>query len=422
MVVRTGSGPGFAGGFMCPVDEDGFGQDCSYSLTNSVALSGKTSSTGFLWNQFFSGAAISFPRKEPVQAYYDADVDAAWGGRMQITNVTFVGFSGPGSAAILTGTDADSIAPLYVKGLRFVDSMPLYMRDPDLIWRTEHDCGVDRDCTGPHNLILYDLDGSLGGGVAQILPHNPPLLAGDSRCSVRGDWNAYACKSTNFTMLYYETLDPDRLSRRIWPVTFAQSRGSTVLAGFMDHLWNGGWTSLLRLNRYGAPIDGDVTITTSGSKPRTLRIDIPRSGSQTTVVKIDYVRPEVPVLTLRSGAIAPRVYTGPPSHTDPHGTWFWDNPARMVVVAVSPGSGHIVSSLTNLVMISLMISVTDAQFWNATTEAFINNIVYSLGNTIDYTTIVIAGSSITSNRRHLMAGATGTIDLACLSPGRGQAP
>lgn len=139
-------------------------------------------------------------------------------------------------------------------------------------------------------------------------------------------------------MLYYETLDPDSLSRRLWPVTFAQTRGATVLAGFMDHLWNGGWTSLLRLNRYGAPIDGSVAITTSGSKPRTLRIEIPRVGAGPSVISIDYGRPEVPTLTLSSGAIANRVYTSAPSAMDQHGTWFWDNPGRKVVVVVVPGA------------------------------------------------------------------------------------
>ena len=100
---------------------------------------------------------------------------------MNLTNVTFTGFSGPGSSAIVSGVDADSSAPLYVKGLRFVDSLPLYMLDPDRAWRTDDNCGLDQDCTGPHNLILYDQDGSLGAGVSQILPHNQPLLAGDPR-------------------------------------------------------------------------------------------------------------------------------------------------------------------------------------------------------------------------------------------------
>lgn len=37
-------------------------------------------------------------------------------------------------------------------------------------------------------------------------------------------------------MLYFESLDYDRLSRRLWPVTV----GKLTLAGFMDHMWNEG--------------------------------------------------------------------------------------------------------------------------------------------------------------------------------------
>ena len=61
MVVKT-SGVGFTGGFMCPV-----GSDCSFSLANSVALSGGSGSVGFRWNEFFNGASVHFPRDVPVQ-------------------------------------------------------------------------------------------------------------------------------------------------------------------------------------------------------------------------------------------------------------------------------------------------------------------------------------------------------------------
>ena len=70
-------------------------------------------------------------------------------------------------------------------------------------------------------------------------------------------------------------------------------------------------------------------------------------------------------------------------------------------------------------MISLVIEVTDQQFWTASTEAFLHDVTYSLN--LDYTTLVIAGSSMNSGRRHLMGSVTGTIDIAWLAPGANNA-
>ena len=394
VAVSSGAAPAMTGGLVCG------GDGCLFNLSTSVIMGNAPGSVGFIWNEFHNGPSAAFPRSDPPASYFDLDVDAAWGGRMVLRNVSFTGFSGAGSAAIVGGFDPDSSAPLQVSGLTFAagDSR-IYMRDPDPGWRTDDNCGSNTDCTGPHNTLLIDVDGSLSGAPSQVLPNNEPLLSADPRCVRRSGWNGYVCNGTSFRMLYYETLDPDFLSRRLWPVTFAQPHGQTVMAGFEDHLWNGGWTSLLRMNRYAAPVESDVTISLSGSPPRKLRLQIPHDEVPTiagTLVRLNYVRPEIPTLLIGNVTMT-RVYEAPPNTTAPHGTWYWYNLGRQLTVVLHAGHPAIVSTLTDLVMISLYISVTDAQFWSAPTEAFLNDVAYSLG--LDPGTLVIAGAAPSSQRR-----------------------
>lgn len=406
----------FTGGLLCPV-----GAHCTYELRDSVALGdGRPGQAGFLWSQFYEGTSSTFPRKPGTLNYHACDNDAAWGGEMRLANVTMSGFTGAGAAAVVGGRFPDSSAPLFVAAANMAGSRPLYIAEPNPGWRVDDDCGNFTDCTGPRLVLAHDRDGSwLGRADAQAVARSPAHAARRSGCALNADWNAYVCVGTQMRMLYFESLDPDRLSRRLWPVTFADTGGAAVAAGFMDHMWAGGWTSLLRLNRYAAPVDGaNVSITTTGTMPRRARLQLPggvynsTAVGAATVVTIPYVRPEVPDVTVGAAA-GTRLFWNPPSVDDAHGTWYWHNPTRSLLVTVHPGAPAVVLTLTNLVMISIMISITDAAFWTSSTEEFLNDVTYSLG--LDATKLVVVGWDQTPSRRALTAPMRG-LWLAWLAP------
>ena len=391
-----------AGGMQCPPD---LGK-CSYTLSESVLL-GAHNATGFLWNAFLE-AGPTFPRMVPPQAYYTFDADAAWGGSMRLANVSFVD-----GATIGGGSNPDSAAPLRVAGLKFSSGAARYFGDdPDPAWRNDEDCGNNTDCTGPRTMILSDEDGTLTGEAGtQVLGNDGGLLDGDGRCRYRGDWNAFVCRGTAFRMLYLESLDPDRFSRRLWPARFVQRAGTAIVTGYMDHLWKDGWTSLLRLNRFGVPVEAAVTVEFTGTMPRSIRMETP-AGLGGTVVEVAYVRPELPQLMVGK-AVMPRS-NATPTPTSPHGTWFWDAFRNSAKVTLQPGRPAVVATLTDLVMVSLDLIVTDAQFWAAPTDEFLSYLAFGMGAPPSALS-VISIQPPTGRRR--LAASMGRLELAWMAPG-----
>lgn len=115
----------------------------------------------------------------------------------------------------------------------------------------------------------------------------------------------------------------------------------------------------------------------------------------------------------------PRVFF-PPLPDAPHGAWYWDNPRRSLVIAMRYDGPILTSALTNLVMVSAYISVTQAQFWSAKTAAFVSYVAFSLG--IPSSSIVIAGTAPpVQTRRRLFGAPVGSIDFAWLAPGASNA-
>lgn len=417
-MVASANAVGMSGGFGCA-------GNCTYNLSSSVIIGGGPGMKGFLWNTFYQGNGV-WPRTQPPSPYYGADADAVVGGQVILDGVSFEGFGGADAAAIANGdagrfaTFPDAYPPMVVRRLTFAPGdRRVWMGDADPGWRTDNDCGDGADCTGYLNTrLLVDTDGSLTGvSGAQLLPRNLPLLSAHPLCRLREEWNAFLCAGTRFRLLYFESADPDKLTRRLWPVRVAGRHGTTALAGFEDHLWNGGWTSMLRLNRYVAPIEEEANVTFTGSLPRKLVLQMPHAHApEAAKIFVSYVRPEVPVLET-SGRQCKRLYEGPPSADDEHCTYYWHNPTRTLRLVFKPGGDPVVSRLTDLVMISMYVSITDAEFWNAATEAFLHNVAYSLG--ISYTQLVVVGAprTPTGTSRRLLGGGAGVLDVAWLSPG-----
>jgi hypothetical protein len=144
----------------------------------------------------------------------------------------------------------------------------IYLMDPPEVWAVIDDCG-EFPCTGPRNVFLnfqgttYDYTKDTPTNTASdfaILSNNPTAVAGLG-CIYYSTWNSNYCSKTNYGMLLFESLDSDRYQRTVSPIVITDPSltYSNTLNSFMDHLWDGFYTSQLRLSRFPAMVD---TVTT----------------------------------------------------------------------------------------------------------------------------------------------------------------
>ena len=75
---------------------------------------------------------------------------------------------------------------------------------------------------------------------------------GFDKCSKVKAWNGYYCENSKLALFTFESFDDDKYKRILSPIN-VQSMNLTsrnVLNTFMDHLWDGFYTSMLRLSRF----------------------------------------------------------------------------------------------------------------------------------------------------------------------------
>jgi hypothetical protein len=88
------------------------------------------------------------------------------------------------------------------------------------------------------------------------------------------DWRAYRCKNpeSKLAMLVFESLDADKEERELQPVHIqAPATGyHNTINSFMDHGWDGFYTSQKRLQRFPAmvEVDSDYTVRMTGTEPK----------------------------------------------------------------------------------------------------------------------------------------------------------
>lgn len=95
--------------------------------------------------------------------------------------------------------------------------------------------------------------------------------------------------------LYFESMDPDRYSRRVTPVSVLgvgpsnTTTSNSTLNCYEDHRWDFDYTSLLRLSRFGAVVElgGSYAITYAGTPPQQQQFSMSGNGpDEGIVVKI----------------------------------------------------------------------------------------------------------------------------------------
>lgn len=156
----------------------------------------------------------------------------------------------------------------------------IWIEDPDPSWANPTDC-IEWPCTAPNNIVMQFEGAKFRGTVVPV--RNAPTFQvvsdvqdavkayANSSCMIRDYWNAAYCTNINLGILLFESLDADTEDRTVQPVkiTNAVSKYSNKVNSYMDHGWDGFYTSQKRLSRFPVQIEtvGDYTVKMTGTPP-----------------------------------------------------------------------------------------------------------------------------------------------------------
>lgn len=86
----------------------------------------------------------------------------------------------------------------------------------------------------------------------QIIANNKESSGGFNNCQLVSQWNGYYCNNDDLAIVTWASLDDDNRTRIVTPITITSLNLTTrnVINTFMDHGWDGFYTSMLRYSRF----------------------------------------------------------------------------------------------------------------------------------------------------------------------------
>jgi len=209
---------------------------------------------------------VSIPSKCPQ---YKIKADASFGGVTTYENIQFINFK---SGKTYCGAEQRLIRlnrhnADYLPAVRFISTRfenvaqesIAYLFTPPNEWAVVDDCG-QFPCTGPLNSLIQFERSTFAGSILplrtesnfQIIAANDENSGNFPTCKKVADWNGYYCNNENFAIITWESLDEDKLTRIITPIEIIGMNLTTrnVINTFMDHMWDGFYTSMKRLSRW----------------------------------------------------------------------------------------------------------------------------------------------------------------------------
>jgi hypothetical protein len=90
-----------------------------------------------------------------------------------------------------------------------------------------------------------------------VIANNPGFSPYAKNCLYKEKWNGYYCNQNTLSLLVFLSLDSDRMDRAYQPINITQNgtKIKNVLNAFMDHFWDGFYTSHKRFPMFPAIID-----------------------------------------------------------------------------------------------------------------------------------------------------------------------
>ena len=215
----------------------------------------------------------------------------------------------------------------------------IFFSQPSDPWIGPSNCG-GWYCTGISNIILRDLDGSLTGRPASILPMNPTIFD-PKTCTVNPQNFAYICNQPGWGLLTFESLDSDTMTRIVSPVTIARDDSwINEINSYKDHDTYLSYSNLRRLSRFNSVVQtgADYKISFTGTPPKILKWGLQGSlPSENITVEFGYSSPQSIRIFDNQGNIIKQTminanetpYLKP---SDPCGTNIYDMGSRRVLL------------------------------------------------------------------------------------------
>jgi len=256
-----------------------------------------------------TGSKSLHPTKKSEEPLSKIKSNGAFGGKVEVSDVTFKKFADVTRCGreqfVLerNPTSADYIPMHTFERTTFesvADSALAEIEKPNPDWattspiETAENCG-NITCTGPENVVLsfkntvastelgeFSLSSSQETAF-QITSRNTDLLSGVGTCTDHPDQLSYRCENTALGILIFESLDPDNEDRDLQPVYMIDENNNiNKINSFMDHSWNGFYTSQKRLQRFPGLVQAgtNVTVQMNGTPPKDMRFALKAGANE----------------------------------------------------------------------------------------------------------------------------------------------
>lgn len=325
-------------------------------------------------------SAKAVPPMPSSLPWYKVKTNHIWQSTFTMTGVTFENFADSvvsgckDNFAIKSNPYAsDNSAITKVSGLTLLNVAQdnrIYFEKPADEWIGVDDCG-GWFCTGISNILVRDLDGSLTGKVASLMPANSKTID-NSTCTFDEKQNANICTEKGWGLLTFENMDTDVLTRILSPVTVTSTNYYNPLNSYMDHVWDGFYTGLKRYSRFHSVVKSQAQykVEFTGTVPNGLRWAYQGGLPQESVsVVYGYENPQSVKITDKSGkVINPTIVKSTEATTikttDPCGTNLYNTDERKITIQLTGDDNcRLDVVLTNAIKATIRYSLTVEEFF-----------------------------------------------------------
>jgi hypothetical protein len=139
-----------------------------------------------------------------------------------------------------------------------------------------------------------------------IISNNTENSRGFKNCELQEVWNAWYCENDQLALITFESFDEDKMRRILSPITLRNMNSTSVnvINTFMDHQWDGFYTSMLRLSRFAALIEGGegivYNITYTSTPPQRQHFTM-RADYTEVILRIRYPKPGTYIVKDKDG-------------------------------------------------------------------------------------------------------------------------
>lgn len=188
-----------------------------------------------------------------------------------------------------------------------------YFFTPPNAWSVVDDCG-EYPCTGPNNVLISFERTTFTGSILPIRTDpNFQLISGVAEnsgafptCKRVEGWNGFYCNNDKLAHITFESLDEDKMTRIVTPIAVTNSvlKSRNIVNTFMDHMWDGFYTSMKRLSRFVSLIQGGpgmvYELNYKSTPPKNQKFTY-RSDSTSVTLRIKYPKAGVYIIKDAAG-------------------------------------------------------------------------------------------------------------------------